>query len=105
MADVRTGWGVEFLFYKLVGRPKQGVAILDDHSCYHPSGDSSLDRFVPRGYHYNDAHKLMSKYSYEIYTPRVLGGIRKRKGKKLWGELVNQLLGLRLSSRKHNHTK
>lgn len=88
MKDIKTGWGVEYLFYKLIGEPDKGVAILDDVTCYHPDTKSSLDLLVPRSFHSSEIHNLMDKYNYRVYSPKILGGKRKNS---IWSGILNLL--------------
>jgi hypothetical protein len=77
MKDLKTGWGSEYLFYKLIGEPERGVAIIDDVLCYHPHHESTLDQVIPRRFHGSELAFLMDKYRYKIYVPRILGGERR----------------------------
>lgn len=77
MKDIKTGWGSEYLFYKLIGSPDKGVAILDDVVCFHPRHESSLDLLIPRSFHASEVFNLIDKHDYKIYAPRILGGERR----------------------------
>ena len=88
MRDIKTGWGVEYLFYKLIGEPDTGVGILDDVTCHHPDTKSALDLLVQRSFHFSEVHNLMDKYNYRIYSPKVLGGIKKNS---MWSRILEFL--------------
>ena len=77
MKDVKTGFGAEYLFYKLIGEPEKGMAIIDDVVCYHPLHESSIDTMVPRSFHARELIFLRDKYQFQFYVPRILGGRRK----------------------------
>ena len=77
MKDIETGCGSDYIFPFLLDFPKNKIAIIDNVQCHHPDGDSSLDKIVPRVYHGREAERLMNKYHYKYYTPRVLGGIER----------------------------
>jgi len=77
MPDIETGYGSDYIFPSMLDFPENKIAIIDDVQCNHPEADSSLDKIVPRKYHDRDAERLMGKYNYKYYTPKVIGGIER----------------------------
>lgn len=61
--DARTGFGVDLVWPKLLGYPKNKIAIIDAISCSHPKGNhSSLDEVVPRSQHLTQGIELLIDY-------------------------------------------
>lgn len=61
--DARTGFGVDLIWPKLLGYPKNKIAIIDAISCSHPKGNhSSLDKVVPREQHLTQGVELLKDF-------------------------------------------
>jgi hypothetical protein len=77
MQHIKSGWGADFIWPKLLGFPDNSIAIIDEVQCYHPKSESSLNDKLPRLMHRFEGEYLMEKLGAEYFTPRVLGGILK----------------------------
>ena len=61
--DARTGYGVDLIWPKLLGYPKNKIAIIDAVACCHPKGvESSLDKAIPREQHLTQGVELLNNY-------------------------------------------
>lgn len=79
MEFIKSGWGADFIWPHLLSFPDNKIAIIDDVQCHHPKSESSLNDRIPRSTHRHEGEYLMEKFNAKYFTPRVLGGIPKRK--------------------------
>lgn len=61
--DAGTGFGVDFIWPKLLGYPIDKIAVIDASKCKHRiSKSSELDQLVPRKLHRDQGIQLLKKY-------------------------------------------
>jgi len=76
---VVSGWGVDVVIPKLLGHPRDKIAIIDAVVCSHPYRKSELDNLIERKEHKREGLRLLAEHGVRIRY-RIYGGVERRAG-------------------------
>jgi len=76
---VVSGWGVDVVIPKLLGYPRDKIAIIDSIVCSHPYRESELDNLIQREEHRREGLRLMAEQGVRLRY-RIYGGVERKAG-------------------------